>query len=235
MAPKVGYVTAIWAFAAGACVLVVITIAVMAILPPLLLRGPDRTATVVHSWLGAREGRRALGRPARVASIVGTPEAMIRWLERVPPTDALRPIRFEVFLLLGRIDDASAEADLLVRRTPWEEYRYLEAHALIDEQRGIPLDEPALRRAIARIPAGDERVEAEASLAVNLARSALPDGDWRRPLLEVRPRVPGSDASILVRDFGLPTFEILLRRVGVAIILFIVVLAIVFSLAPAFS
>ena len=235
MAPGVGYVTAIWAFAVGASVLVVITMAVMAIVPPLLLRGQDRIAMVVHSWVGAREVRRALGRAARIASIVGSPEETARWLERTPATDALRPLRFEAYLLLGRVDDASAEVDLLTRRTRWEEYRYAEAHAIIEEQRGIPLDEPTLRQAIARIPAGEERIEAEASLAVNLARRALPAGDWRRPLIDVRPRIPGSDAAILVRDFGLTTFEILLRRVGVPVILLIVALAIVLSLAPAFS
>jgi hypothetical protein len=80
-----------------------------------------------------------------------------------------------------------------------------------------------------------ERTEAEASLAVNLARRALPDGDWRRPLVAVRPSVPGSDALILVRDFGLTTLEVLLRRLGVPIIALIILLGVVLSFAPSFT
>ena len=233
--PTVGYAGAIWSFAVGASILVVLVIAVIAIVPPLLLRGRDRAATVVHSWVGAREVRRALGRAGRVVTFMGTPKATARWLERTPATDALRPVRFEAFLLLGRIDEARAEADRLTRRTPWEDYRYLEAHGLVDEQEGVPLDERSLRDAIARIPPGVERTEAEASLAVNLARRALPDGDWRRPLVAVRPSVPGSDPVILVRDFGLTTFEVLFRSLGVPIIILIGLLGIFLTLAPAFT
>jgi hypothetical protein len=233
--PTVGYTGAIWSFAVGASILVVLAIAVIAILPPLLLRGRDRAATVVHSWVGAREVRRALGRAGRVVSFMGTPNATARWLERTPATDALRPVRFEAFLLLGRIQEARAEADRLTRRTPWEEYRYLEAHGLVDEQEGVPLVVRSLREAIARIPPGVERTEAEASLAVNLARRALPDGDWQQPLVAVRPSVPGSDALILIRDFGLTTFEVLLRSLGLAIIVLIGLLGIFLTLAPAFT
>ena len=235
IAPGVGYAAAVWSFAAGASMLVVLTVAAMGIVPPLLLRGQDRTVTVVHSWVGAREVRRAFGRPARVVGAIGSRDDAARWLERTPPTEALRPVRFEAFIVLGRLDEARAEADRFRRRTPLEEYRYLEAHALIDEQSGIPLDVPALREAIARIPPGVERTEAEASLAVDLARSALPDGDWRGPLVAVRPLIPGSDAAILVRDFGLTTFEVLLRRIGLPIILLIVALAVILSVAPTFT
>jgi hypothetical protein len=233
--PSVGYTAAIWTFAVGASLLVVLTVAAMAIVPPLLLRGRDRTAMVVHSWVGAREVHRAFGRPARVVAAIGTPELAARWLERTPPTDALRPVRFEASLFLGRLDEARAEVDRFGRRTPLEEFRYVEANALIDEQSGTPLDVPALRQAIARIPAGLDRTEAEASLAVNLARSALPDGDWRGPLIAVRPLIPGSDAAILVRDFGMTTFEVLLRRIGLPIIALIVALAVILSVAPAFT
>jgi hypothetical protein len=235
IAPSVGYAAAIWTFAAVASILVVLAVAVMGIVPPLLLRGQDRTATVVHSWVGAREVRRAFGRPARVVGAIGSRDDAARWLERTPPTEALRPVRFEAFIFLGRLDEARAEVDRFRRRTPLEEFRYLEAHALIDEQSGIPLDVSALREAIARIPSGLDRTEAEASLAVNLARSALPDGDWRGPLLAVRPLIPGSDAGILVRDFGLTTFEVLLRRIGLPIILLFVALAIILSIAPTFT
>ena len=233
LGPTVGY-TGAGGASPWSSILVVLVIAVIAIVPPLLLRGRDRAATVVHSWVGAREVRRARTRRPR-RDLHGTPKATARWLERTPATDALRPVRFEAFLLLGRIDEARAEADRLTRRTPWEDYRYLEAHGLVDEQEGVPLDERSLRDAIARIPPGVDRTEAEASLAVDLARRALPDGDRRRPLVAVRPSVPGSDAVILVRDFGLTTIEVLFRRLGVAIIILIGLLGIVLTLAPAFS
>ena len=228
----IGVVPAIWLFAIAASVLFSLAVAVVAFVPPLLLRGPNRDAVAVHSWIGAREVRRTLGRASRAAQVMGTPEAARRWLEQTQPTDELRPVRFEAFLLLGRFDEARAEAEAMPERTPLESYRRLEAHAILDDQTGRPFDEARLRQAIDAIPQGMDRTEAAVSLAATLARRALPDGDWRKPLLEVRGLIPESDAVLLTRDFGLAIFEVLARRILVPFLVLFLLIAVVMT-APA--
>jgi hypothetical protein len=190
----------------------VAAIGVIAILPPLLLPKRDRALFAAHSWIGAREVRRLLGRAARATSLPTDAESVGAWLARNPGSDHNRSARVDALLLAGRFDDARAETELLPERSPLEVYRKLEARALMADQTGEPVDLDAVRAAVASVPAGIDRTEAAVSLAVFLARRALPDGDWRAPLLEARPAIPGSDTRLLVADFGLPMFEIVFRK-----------------------
>lgn len=230
---RIGAVPAIWVFAIIASALFSVAVAVVAFVPPLLLRGADRDAMAVHSWIGAREVRRILGRASRAAEVLGTPEKARRWLEQTQPTAELGSARVEALLLIGRFDEARAEAEAMPLRTPFESYRRLEAMALVDDQTGLPFDETLLRQAIARIPPGIDRTEATVSLAVTLARRALPDGDWRRPLLDVRGLLPESDAFLLTRDFGLTIFDVLARRILAPFVVLFFVIALVMTVAPA--
>jgi hypothetical protein len=229
---RVGHPAGVLLFGVVTAILLILDAVCVAFLPPLLLSGDDRTATAVQSWIGARSARRALGRPSRAVAAIGTPEAAAKWLAETPSTDELRQVRFDGLLILGRFDEARSEAELMPDRTPIEAYQRLEAHALVDEHTGLPFDEQRLRGAIARIPPGLERAEASASLAVALARRALPDGDWRAPLVEVRPMIPESDFVLLTRDFGATIFELLARRVFLPILLLVLGTAIVLSVAP---
>ena len=70
------------------------------------------------------------------------------------------------------------------------------------------------------------------SLAATLARRALPDGDWRAPLLEVRGLIPESDAVLLTRDFGLPIFDVLARRYLAPFLVLFLVVVVVLSIVP---
>jgi hypothetical protein len=230
---RVGATAGIWFFALLAGGFFALAVAIVAFVPPLLLRGADRDAMAVHSWLGAREVRRVLGRPSRAAELMGTPDAARRWLAETPRSEELRPIRFEALLLVGRFDEARTEAEALPDGTPFESYRRSEAIAIVDDQVGLPFDEAALRAAIAAIPPGIDRTEASVSLAVTLARRALPHGDWRRPLLDVRGLLPESDAVLLTRDFGLTIFDILARRVVLPFIVLLFVLALAMTVLPA--
>jgi hypothetical protein len=230
----IGATAGIWFFAILGAGFFALAVAVIAFLPPLLLRGADRDAVAVHSWLGAREVRRVLGRASRAAELMGTPDAARRWLEQTAPTDEFRPIRFEALLIVGRFDEARTEAEALPDQTPLESYRRSEAIAIADDQAGLPFDEARLREAVAAIPPGMDRTEASVSLAVTLARRALPHGDWRRPLLEVRNLLPESDAVLLTRDFGLTIFDLLARRVVVPFVVLLFVLAGAMSVAPFF-
>ena len=229
---RFGYLAGIWLFGIGAVIILVLVTAVVAFLPPLLLRGEDRAAFAAHSWIGAREARRAFGRPSRLVGVFGTPEAAERFLASAPSRAVPGSVRIDAFLLLGRLEEARTEASRLPERTPLEAYRKLEAEALVDEQAGIPLDEGGLRDAISRIAPGIDRTEAAASLAVALARRAVPSGAWRVPLIEVRALIAESDVTLLTRDHGLISFEVLARRVLLPLVLLIVLLGAALSAAP---
>ena len=202
----------------------VLAVAVIAILPPLLLPRRDRAAFATHSWIGARDVRRAFGRAARITGLPTDAESAKAWLDRNPATDRNRFVRVDALILAGRFEDALIEAELLPERSPLEAYRKAEARALIADQTGGTVDEDALRAVVASLPVGIDRSEAAASLAVFRARRALPHGDWRAPLLEARPAIPGSDVRVLVADFGLPVFEILVRK---AVVPFTVLLGLI--------
>jgi hypothetical protein len=225
LAPAIGTGAALWLFAGGAALLFGAGIAAVAFLPPLLLRGADRTAAAVHSWVGARETRRAFGRASRAALVLGSPERVAGWLDATPDTDELRWVRVEALLSLDRIDEARATADRIPARTPFERFVRSSAIALVDFQSTGRIDEAELREAVARIPPGLDRTEAQVSLAVIRARRALLSGDWKRPLLEVRPLIPEGDVVLLTRDFGLTIFELLVRRVLIPIVLLFAALA----------
>lgn len=211
----------------------VVAVGVVAFMPPLLLPGRDRAVSAAHAWIGAREVRRLLGNPARAMSLPRDRATAERWLARHPATDANRPIRVDALLMAGRYDDARRETELLPERTPLEAYRKTEARALIEDQTGGPVDEAALRLAVASVPAGIDRTEAAVSLAVFRARRLLPHGDWRAPLADVRPLIPGSDARILIEDFGLPIFELLFRRAVVPFTVLLVLIAASVTIVPA--
>ena len=230
---SIGAAPAIWLFAILAGALLCLDCAVVALVPPLLLRGEDRDAFAVHNWIGAREVRRAFGRASRAADVMGTPEAARRWLEQTEPTEELRPIRFEALMIIGRFEEARTEALAMLQRTPLESYRRVEALAIVDDQTGLPFDEVRLRQTIAAIAPGIDRTEATVSLAVTMARRALPDGDWRAPIVAVRGLLPESDALLLTRDFGLTIFDILARRILVPFLILFFAVAVVMTVAPA--
>jgi hypothetical protein len=211
----------------------VLAVATIAILPPFLLSARDRAVFATHSWIGAREVRRVFGRAAAAAGVPTHPASAAAWLASTPATDINRMVRVDALVLAGRFDDARAEAELLPERTPLEAYRKLEEMALVADQTGGPIDEGALRAALAAIPPGVDRTEAAVSLAVFHARRSLPDGDWRAPLLEVRPMIPGSDARILIVHFGLPVLEITARKVVIPFTVLLVLIAASLIVLPA--
>lgn len=202
----------------------VLAVAAISIVPPFLLPGRDRAVFAAHAWITAREVRRVVGRPARSIGLPSDARSAATWLARNLASDGNRIARVEALLLAGRFDDARLEAELLPDGSPLEAYRKVEARALIADQSGAPVDEETLRAGVASVPVGIDQTEAAGSFAVFRARRALPHGDWRAPLLEVRPSIPGSDARLLVADFGLPVFEIFVRK---AVVPFTVLLAII--------
>ena len=224
---------AIWMIGAVGWVIFVAAVGVVAILPPLLLPEADRAVMAVHSWIGAREIRRVFGSAARAIGLPRDAASANEWLATTAATDINRFVRVDAFLLAGRFEEARDEVERLPDASPLDAYRKLEARALVADQTGGDVDEDALREAVAALPRGIDRAEAAASLAVFRARRALPGGDWRAPLLEVRSMIPGSDARVLVSDFGLPIFEIMVRRFVAPFTILLALIALSLTLMPA--
>ena len=215
----------IW-LAAAACIgSFVGAIAIVAFLPPFLLGRRERTASAVHAWIGAREVRRLFGHPAAAIGIPTTPDEANTWLAAQPDEPRLRPLRLEMLVLSRRFDEARALAKALPQSSTLEQYRVVEGLALVDDQELGEVDLAAVRAALARIPAGIDRVEAVASLAVLEARRAVGSTDWRVPLIAARQGIPGHDWLILVRDHGAPIFRILARSVVPFVALLIISIA----------
>jgi hypothetical protein len=233
LADRLGATIAIWVLGLVAWAIFVAALAVVAIVPPLLLGRRDHAAFAAHSWIGAREVRRVVGRASRAIGLPTDAKSANEWLVRTPASDRNRVVRVDAFLMAGRFDEARSEAALLSERTPLEAYRKQEAQALVDDQTGSEVDEDALRAAVEAVPRGIDRTEAAVSLAVFRARRALPDGNWRAPLVEARAAIPGSDLQVLVADFSLPIFEILVRRIAVPFAAVIALIAASVTVLPA--
>jgi len=186
----------------------VLAVAVVAILPPLLLPKRDRAVFATHSWIGAREIRRAFGRASRATGLPTDAASAEAWLARNPVSDRNRFVRVDALILAGRFDDARIETELLPGRSPLEAYRKEEARALIEDQMGGTVDEDALRAGVAAVPGGIDRAEAPASpggvsrparpAGGRLARAA-PRGEAGDPRLR-RPGARGRLRAALLRD-----------------------------------
>jgi hypothetical protein len=230
LADAIGPAATIWVLAAIAIAIVAVASLVVAVLPSFLLAGPDREATAVHTWVGAREVRRVLGSASAAIGVPTSPAEAAAWLEANPSTERLRPIRIEALLMTRRFDEARLEAGRLPIATPLDRYRRIEADALIADQAGESVDERELREAVAAIPRGVDRAEAAASMAIILARRALPDGDWRGRLLEARPLIAEPTRTILLRDHVWPVWTIVVRKVVAPTAAIIVAIAAVATL-----
>jgi hypothetical protein len=189
----------------------VAAIACFAVLPPLLLPPRERAAFAATVWLGAREFTRALGSPHAVRGFPTSAEAIGPWIAANPETDATREIHVELHLKRGDWEAARAAIDRMPAVTPKERFDRSLLTAILDYQATGAADEQPTRAAIEDIPDGADAVEARVALATFDARRRLPAADWREPLLEVRPLIPDSDRTILVRDHGAVTLRLLLR------------------------
>ena len=189
----------------------VAAIACFAVLPPLLLPVRERAAFAATVWLGAREFTRALGSPHAVRGFPTSAEAIGPWIAANPETDATREIHVELHLMRGDWEAARAAIDRMPAATPKEQFDRALLTAMLEYQMTGTAEEGAAVAAIDAMPDGAESVEARVALATFEARRRLPADDWRQPLLDVRPLIPESDRTILVRDHGAVTLRLLLR------------------------
>ena len=128
-----------------------------------------------------------------------------------PETDATREIHVELHLMRGDWEAARAAIERMGEETAKGRFDRSLLSAMLDYQMTGAADDHAARAAIDAIPEGADAVEARVALATFDARRRLPAANWREPLIDVRPLIPESDRTILVRDHGAVTFRLLLR------------------------
>jgi hypothetical protein len=215
----------IWIGAALCTASYVAAVAIIAFLPWLMHGRRDRTILAAHAWIGAREIRRTFGRATAAMNLPTTPAAANEWLASHADVEPLRAVRFEMLLFAQRFDEARALIPTLPRNTPFDEYRAAEALAMLDDQQTGQPDLMPVNFALAAMPIGLDRIEAMTSLAVFKARRLIGRGDWRAPLVEVRPLIPGSDLVILARDMGMPIFTWFFRKFVVPLAAFTILVA----------
>lgn len=183
-----------------------------------------------HDWLAwrRRAGRRVPQSRAAAAAWLDAelrrPDAAIR--DQLP--------RIELYVWLGRIDDAARAADALPADRPWDQFERHLLRSFVafcggtgDEGRGA-LEEA--RRAAEQL-SGPERRLAAAKLAVEDARrlafreglgtrrgvpTASADAPWLEPLVAVRDRLGPSLDGFLVRDLARWAVPVLVVLGGVS-------------------
>jgi hypothetical protein len=201
----------------------VVAMACMAFLPGLVLPPEKRAALAAHAWLGAREVTRAFGSRDAARHLPTAPEAIGPWITANPETDANREAHVELHLMRRDWDAARAAIERMPDASPRDRFAREMSAAMLRFHRDGDVDVTAARAAAAALPRGTDAVEARIALATLEARSRLPDGDWREPLVAARRFIPESDTAILVRDHGAVLFRMLLR-LGWPILALLVVL-----------
>ena len=165
-----------------------------------------RRALETLTWLGRRELDRI--REQTGARYTGTtPDGAARWLTDNPRSSVTAVARIDVLTILGRIDEADAEA---TRLPPPRDDIEAVAHVLNRVNVRFVADEPIDERLRAEVvelqqrldPASEAAAEMRVGLAVTTARERLAAGrgDWDEELLAVRPTLGSAPTRTLLRD-----------------------------------
>ncbi|MDP9273622.1 MAG: hypothetical protein M3O93_08900, partial [Chloroflexota bacterium] len=154
---------------------------------------PDRSrrAFEAFSWLGEWELARA--RAIAGGSIPTSTSAAEAWLRDRPEREEEMPLRIEVLVFAGRIEEARSLVPNLPTGTPTLDFERAALADLVDFRGGADGDREAMERAATMIlpEDGDDRLRAEVSVAVAHVRRRMADpatetADAIEPLLEVR-------------------------------------------------
>ena len=165
-----------------------------------------RRAFEAFAWLGRRELDRI--REQTGAPFTGTtPDAAVRWLDDNPSSPVTALPRVEVLAMLGRFDEAEAEA---ARFPPPRDDIEAVAQVLFRMHARFVAGAPAdagqraeLLALQARLdPASEAATELRVGLAIGDARERLAAGraDWDEALLAVRPSLGSAPSRVLLRD-----------------------------------
>ena len=164
-----------------------------------LLPDDVRAALEAFSWIGRWEWLRA--RAEVVDPFPATPRAIRAYVAKNEPRP--HPAWVELLVFSGHADQAAELADRLPTRTPWERFERESTRAFLRWAQTGRNEDGAARRALADIHDPDERLQAEAQLALGEARAALGEGreEWMAPLVALRQRLGERADGILRHEF----------------------------------
>jgi hypothetical protein len=165
-------------------------------------RGLVRDALEGFLWQGRWEWLRWRERMGR--GIPTTQRGLRRWVDETVDRPGLELERIEPLVFLGRHDEAEALAERLPEDTPWQRFERRVLIDWIEFVRTGRSDIGTLQRLAGEISDPEERLHAEAMVAVAEARRLLAFGgatDWLRPLAEFRRRLGVRANRILLRDY----------------------------------
>jgi hypothetical protein len=154
----------------------------------------SRRAFEAFSWLGDWELAQA--REITGGGVPSSKDAASAWLARRPERREELPLRIELLLFVGRIDEARRLLPAVPAETPWERFIVAALDDLIDWRAGGDGNIAAMEAAAAVIepPDGDDRLRADVSIATARVRRRMAEGrptpaEVVEPLLEVRERL----------------------------------------------
>lgn len=162
----------------------------------LLLSGDSRAALEAFSWIGRWEWLRA--RRDVADPFPSSPRTARAYVDRHEPEP--HPAWVELLVFAGEADRAAELVERLPVRTPWERFERESTRAFLHWAQTGRNEEEAARRALADIHDPEERLRAEAQLALGEAREALGRGseEWTAPLVGLRGRL-GERADGILR------------------------------------
>jgi hypothetical protein len=169
------------AFAAVACLLL-----------PVLVRGRVRAALETFAWIGRWDAIR--WREATGVRPPASPEQARDWLEANPTRGDAPPLerlaRIEPLLMTGDVASARKIAASLPTSSPWDRFETANQRALVEFAGGARMDLKPMSTAIAGLTDPEEKLLAQALVALAKSRFAYAEKrDWIEPLDEMRPRI----------------------------------------------
>lgn len=178
LAPVVG--TPVRQLAAAA-----VFVAVMAPLWLLVQPASVRRAHDVLTWLNGWESERWQAELGR--RLTAVPRATPAMVDALPDTLGLRPLRVELLVVNGRLDEARERLALLPTDTPWQRFESAALAEWVAWWAGEPERTDDMRRAVGEIEDEDRRLAARVMTgAAEARRAAISGGDAMWPLSELR-------------------------------------------------
>jgi hypothetical protein len=142
--------------------------------------------------------------------VPSTPRQARAWLARHPHDDPeSRGARAWAFLVLGDLESARRAVERMPGDDPPDRYRRAVSEAVLRLAEGADPALDQLRRVAAALdPAGRRQAEVDAAL-LEAQRVAGEGGDWRAPLLAVRPMLGGGTPARVILRLWLPSVAML--------------------------
>ena len=193
---------------------------------PFLVRGRGRAALETFAWIGRWDALR--WREVTSAKPAATPEQARDWLEANPIRGDAPPLqrlaRIEPLLMVGDVDGARKIATGLPTSSPWDRFETLYQRAFVDFTAGVRVDPRPLTSAALALTDEEERLRADALIAVGRARIDLAAGkDWMAPMADARSRIGQYADGVLRLEIWPTLFRLEIVVAGVAGVMLVLI------------